>query len=110
MFACTLYMCVRLSDIMFVYTVYCTYCYNCCEIFSVGYIGYAPVLYDMLTDGKVKDEDDDQLYFTNIYLDEKKRVCKTEQMETIESKLALAASVYNDKYAVFIGVTASAQD
>eukprot|EP00118_Oscarella_pearsei_P003266 m.13634 g.13634 ORF g.13634 m.13634 type:complete len:725 (+) comp25137_c0_seq1:1251-3425(+) len=36
---------------------------------SGGYIGYAPVIYEALTSSEVKDLDDDQLFFTNLYLD-----------------------------------------
>lgn len=39
-----------------------------------GFIGFAPVFYDVVTDTEIKDEDDDQLYYTNLYLDKKKRV------------------------------------
>ena len=37
-------------------------------------MGYAKDLYDMISHRAIKDTDDDQLYFTNIYLDEKLRV------------------------------------
>ncbi|CAG0886727.1 unnamed protein product [Darwinula stevensoni] len=38
------------------------------------FIGYAKDLYDMLSEGEsLKDDDDDQLFYTLIYLDEKKR-------------------------------------
>ena len=40
----------------------------------IGYMGYAKDLYDMISHRAIKDTDDDQLYFTNIYLDEKLRV------------------------------------
>ena len=36
----------------------------------VGYIGYAPELYKLLSHTEIKDSDDDQLYFTNLFLDE----------------------------------------
>lgn len=37
---------------------------------SGGYIGYAKDLYEIITHRSIKDTDDDQLYFTNIFLDE----------------------------------------
>ena len=33
-------------------------------------MGYAPDIYKMLTDHEIKDADDDQLYFTNLFIDE----------------------------------------
>ncbi|XP_062612335.1 multifunctional procollagen lysine hydroxylase and glycosyltransferase LH3-like [Saccostrea cucullata] len=36
---------------------------------SGGYIGYAKDLYEIITHRDIKDTDDDQLYFTNIFLD-----------------------------------------
>lgn len=38
------------------------------------FMGYAPEIYRMLSLKEVEDKDDDQLYFTMIYLDEKLRV------------------------------------
>lgn len=35
---------------------------------SGGYIGYAPAVYELVAMGKIGDTDDDQLYFTKIYL------------------------------------------
>lgn len=37
------------------------------------FIGYASIVYNILTTHSVKDFDDDQLFYTNIYLDEKLR-------------------------------------
>lgn len=39
-----------------------------------GFIGYAPEMYALVSDHDVKDTDDDQLYYTLLYLDQKKRV------------------------------------
>lgn len=36
-------------------------------------MGYAPELYKILTDAEIANDDDDQLYYTKIFLDEKKR-------------------------------------
>lgn len=36
-------------------------------------MGYAPELYKILNDGEIANDDDDQLYYTKIFLDEKKR-------------------------------------
>ncbi len=41
---------------------------------SGGYIGYAPVIYSLMTDHVISDTDDDQLYYTELFLDEEKRV------------------------------------
>ena len=37
-------------------------------------MGYAPEIYKILTVRSVLDNDDDQLYYTQVYLDEKLRV------------------------------------
>ncbi|KAK4008169.1 procollagen-lysine,2-oxoglutarate 5-dioxygenase 1 isoform X2 [Daphnia magna] len=37
------------------------------------FMGYAPELYKILNDGEIANDDDDQLYYTKIFLDEKKR-------------------------------------
>lgn len=41
---------------------------------SGGYIGYAPVINSLMNDHELSDTDDDQLYYTKIFLDEEKRV------------------------------------
>ena len=40
----------------------------------LGFVGYAPVIVDIIADHQISDTDDDQLYYTEIYLDEIKRV------------------------------------
>ncbi|TRY64766.1 hypothetical protein DNTS_027664 [Danionella cerebrum] len=40
---------------------------------SGGFIGYAPDLYEIVQQWKYKDDDDDQLFYTHIYLDKEKR-------------------------------------
>lgn len=40
----------------------------------LGFVGYASVIADIIADDKISDTDDDQLYYTKIYLDETKRV------------------------------------
>ncbi|EDW79565.2 uncharacterized protein Dwil_GK20548 [Drosophila willistoni] len=40
---------------------------------SGAFIGYAPQVYELLEDTPIDDTDDDQLYFTKIFLDETKR-------------------------------------
>jgi hypothetical protein len=40
---------------------------------SGGFIGYGNVVHDIIWDHEIKDTDDDQLYYTEIYLDESKR-------------------------------------
>lgn len=37
-------------------------------------MGYAPELYKIVSSKEVADDDDDQLFYTNVYLDEKLRV------------------------------------
>ena len=44
------------------------------SIFLLGFVGYAPVIADIIGDHEISDTDDDQLYYTKIYLDEAKRV------------------------------------
>ena len=41
---------------------------------SGGIIGYAPEFYALITHKEVKDNDDDQLYYTNLFLDDNIRV------------------------------------
>ena len=36
-------------------------------------MGYAPELYKILNSGEIGNEDDDQLFYTKVFLDEKKR-------------------------------------
>ena len=44
------------------------------QFFLLGFVGYAPVIADIIGDHEISDTDDDQLYYTKIYLDEAKRV------------------------------------
>ena len=39
-----------------------------------GFMGYAPEIHTIVSDHKIADTDDDQLYYTLIYLDQQKRV------------------------------------
>ena len=41
---------------------------------SPGFMGYAPEMYVLISDHEVKDTDDDQLYYTKLYLDQDVRV------------------------------------
>uniref|UniRef100_A0A8C1M8J7 Procollagen-lysine, 2-oxoglutarate 5-dioxygenase 3 n=1 Tax=Cyprinus carpio TaxID=7962 RepID=A0A8C1M8J7_CYPCA len=41
---------------------------------SGGFIGYAPEVYAIVKQWKYKDDDDDQLFYTRIYLDKEQRV------------------------------------
>lgn len=43
-------------------------------ICSAGFIGYASDIYSLVWDHKIEDTDDDQLYFTQLYLDQQIRV------------------------------------
>jgi hypothetical protein len=38
-----------------------------------GFIGYAPELYSLVTSSAVANDDDDQLFFTRVYLNEELR-------------------------------------
>ena len=40
----------------------------------IGYMGYGPDIYALLWNHKIEDTDDDQLYYTLLYLDESLRV------------------------------------
>lgn len=40
----------------------------------IGFIGYAPDVYAIVSDHPIADRDDDQLYYTQIFLDKEKRV------------------------------------
>lgn len=44
------------------------------ELVVTGFIGYAPEVYALISHHEVEDTDDDQLYYTNLYLDEDLRV------------------------------------
>lgn len=37
------------------------------------FMGYAPELYHILNSGEIANDDDDQLFYTKVFLDEKKR-------------------------------------
>lgn len=47
-----------------------------CSIYFciIGFIGYAPVFHQVVTDHVIEDVEDDQLYYTKIFLDKQKRV------------------------------------
>ena len=39
-----------------------------------GFIGFADTIAEIISDHPVQDRDDDQLYYTKLYLDQEKRV------------------------------------
>ena len=41
---------------------------------SLGFIGYASVFHEVVANHAIDDVEDDQLYYTKIFLDEQKRV------------------------------------
>ena len=41
---------------------------------SGGIVAYAPEFYELLTQGEIKDADDDQLYYTKLFVDKNIRV------------------------------------
>ena len=47
-----------------------------CSIYFciIGFIGYASVFHQVVTDHVIEDVEDDQLYYTKIFLDKQKRV------------------------------------
>lgn len=53
-------------------------------------MGYASYIYEIVTSSTLKDEDDDQLFYTKIYLDEDLRVI-------IQFYLAFNCLGYNNK-------------
>lgn len=61
-------------------------CFGGSYFFS-GFIGFAPQVYEMMSYGRVEDEDDDQLYYTKIFLDQNLRVSshKKSHIAKIES-------------------------
>ncbi|XP_017472673.1 PREDICTED: procollagen-lysine,2-oxoglutarate 5-dioxygenase 1 [Rhagoletis zephyria] len=49
---------------------------------SGAFIGYAPEVYSILSDAAIKDDDDDQRYYTKIFLDTEKRKKLGIQLDT----------------------------
>lgn len=47
-----------------------------------GFIGYAPDVYKVVTAHEIKNEEDDQLYYTEIFLDEKLRKLHGMKLDT----------------------------
>ncbi|GFS82794.1 procollagen-lysine,2-oxoglutarate 5-dioxygenase 2 [Trichonephila clavipes] len=43
---------------------------DCPDFSYTGFMGYAPYIYEIVTSSPLKDEEDDQLFYTKIYLDE----------------------------------------
>ena len=55
---------------------------------SGGFIGYASDIYEMImSDGTIKDDDDDQLFYTKVFLDSTARVNNAMILVSIMSKL-----------------------
>ena len=46
-----------------------------------GFIGYAPQMYEMVS-GKIQDTDDDQLYYTRIFLNKERRQSLNIKLDT----------------------------
>lgn len=51
--------------------------------FSLGFMGYAPEMYELIWHHKVENTDDDQLYYTNLYLDQDVRVSHISNIKRI---------------------------
>ena len=47
---------------------------SCSNILLSGFIGYASVFHQVVADHAIEDVEDDQLYYTKIFLDKHKRV------------------------------------
>lgn len=47
---------------------------ECNRLYFAGIIGYAPEFYKILTSAEITDSDDDQLFYTKVFLDSKLRV------------------------------------
>uniref|UniRef100_A0A9J8AR13 procollagen-lysine 5-dioxygenase n=1 Tax=Cyprinus carpio carpio TaxID=630221 RepID=A0A9J8AR13_CYPCA len=56
---------------------------------SGGFIGYAPEVYAIVKQWKYKDDDDDQLFYTRIYLDKEQRVCVFVELLTHNGEVVL---------------------
>ena len=52
-------------------------------LYRSGIIGYAPEVHKLMTHHKILDTDDDQLYYTKLYLDENLRVRRSNFLITI---------------------------
>ena len=48
-------------------------CFMCRDV-PAGFIGFADTIAEIISDHPVQDRDDDQLYYTELYLDQEKRV------------------------------------
>lgn len=44
------------------------------KIVIVGFMGYSSYVHEIITSSPLKDEDDDQLFYTKVYLDDELRV------------------------------------
>ena len=54
--------------------------FTACSV-CTGFIGYAPEISTIVSDHEIADSDDDQLYYTLIYLDQQKRVRRVEGVD-----------------------------
>ena len=44
-------------------------------VYVAGFIGYASTFHQVVADHAIEDVEDDQLYYTKLFLDKHKRVC-----------------------------------
>jgi len=44
-------------------------------VYVSGFIGYASTFHQVVADHAIEDVEDDQLYYTKLFLDKQKRVC-----------------------------------
>ena len=58
-----------------------------------GFIGYAPEIYKLVWDHKVEDTDDDQLYYTQLYLDKELRVSSFDGCSASHNKFFLQSQL-----------------
>lgn len=57
-------------------------------------MGYAPEIWKVLNDHEIKDDDDDQLYYTKIYLDKGKR-------EAVKFQLDHTSEIFQNLYGAY---------
>lgn len=64
---------VLVMDRIFCKTLYCDHNVVVVVVVLKGFIGYAPEVYKMVTSSELGNSDDDQLFYTKIFLDENLR-------------------------------------
>lgn len=57
------------------------------DFLAIGFIGFAPQIYDMVDSSGISDADDDQLFYTKIYIDQDMRVIQLKLLNKINNLL-----------------------